>query len=411
LNQVRRFDVGSISRAELTPQGYLRAPAIATRVGVFKYRQPDGSIRRELRLPEEVFKEDSFKTLSLVPLTNQHPPDLLTPKNTKEFIVGVTSDTPSPDAAAGTLGTTITIMDQKAINDVNDGKQELSCGYSCNLEDSPGVYDGEPYDFIQRNIKYNHLAIVGKGRAGPQARIHLDSADAVMVSTNNPEEDNMEKVKVNGKEHEVNPDLAKDLKSHMEAMDKAMKDMQDKYDVAIKEKGKGGKTVEESNQEDDKEKLAEDLEKSEAKKDALEDEVKSLKKQLSTRKDESDVKAAVKARIAMEKIAEKVGVEKFDDMSDLDLKKAVIKTQSKDANLDGKSEIYIDARFDAIAESLPAKGTKTVTEIGRGLMNPSVNNDEEIPDADAIRKKRMDEDTAAWSKPIGKASPTAAVNE
>lgn len=222
----------------------------------------------------------------------------------------------------------------------------------------------------------------------------------------------MEKVKVNGKEHEVNPDLAKDLKSHMEAMDKAMKDMQDKYDVAIKEKGKGGKTVEESSQDDaDKEKLAEDLEKSEAKKDALEDEVKGLKKQLSTRKDESDVRAAVKARIAMEKVAEKTGVEKFDEMSDLDLKKAVIKATSKDANLDGKSEVYIDARFDAIAESLPAKGTKTVTEIGRGLMNSSVNTDEEIPDADAIRKARMDEDTAAWSKPIGKSSPTAAVNE
>jgi hypothetical protein len=33
---------------------------ILTRVGIFEYRRPDGSIRRELRLPEEVFAQESL---------------------------------------------------------------------------------------------------------------------------------------------------------------------------------------------------------------------------------------------------------------------------------------------------------------------------------------------------------------
>ena len=33
---------------------------ILTRVGIFEYRRPDGSIRRELRLPEEVFAPESL---------------------------------------------------------------------------------------------------------------------------------------------------------------------------------------------------------------------------------------------------------------------------------------------------------------------------------------------------------------
>ena len=51
-----RFDLAGLTgRAQRTPQGFLRAPAWVTRVGVFPYRRADGTVQRELRLPEEVF--------------------------------------------------------------------------------------------------------------------------------------------------------------------------------------------------------------------------------------------------------------------------------------------------------------------------------------------------------------------
>ena len=44
------------------------------------------------------------------------------------------------------------------------------------------VYNGEPFDFRQTNIRYNHLAIVDEARAGPEARIVLDGEDAVLIN-------------------------------------------------------------------------------------------------------------------------------------------------------------------------------------------------------------------------------------
>lgn len=53
---------------------------------------------------------------------------------------------------------------------INEGKKELSIGYRCLYEYKPGVYTGnnknEPYDFIQTEIRGNHLALVAEGRSG-----------------------------------------------------------------------------------------------------------------------------------------------------------------------------------------------------------------------------------------------------
>lgn len=54
------------------------------------------------------------------------------------------------------------------------GLRELSLGYSLDLDETPGVWNGQPYDAIQRNIRINHLALVEKARAGEQARLNID---------------------------------------------------------------------------------------------------------------------------------------------------------------------------------------------------------------------------------------------
>ena len=62
LANVIRYDIGELSAVERTDQGFLRAPAKITRTGVFNYRKADGSIRRELRTPAEVFTSGSLKS-------------------------------------------------------------------------------------------------------------------------------------------------------------------------------------------------------------------------------------------------------------------------------------------------------------------------------------------------------------
>lgn len=50
-------------------------------------------------------------------------------------------------------------------------KKELSCGYRCRYEYAPGTYDGIDYDYVQRDIRGNHLALVENGRMGPDVAV------------------------------------------------------------------------------------------------------------------------------------------------------------------------------------------------------------------------------------------------
>lgn len=177
----RRFDTTRLARRpEFTPNGWLKADATLTRCGVFKYRNADGSVRRELRHPDDVFNQDSLATLELVPVTDRHPPEeLLDGDTTKSRQVGQVGDSIRRDG--GEVLGRILVTDSEMVRQVA-AKQvfELSCGYECRMDAEAGTFDGEAYDVRQRDIRYNHVAIVKVGRAG-SARIHLDAGDAMMV--------------------------------------------------------------------------------------------------------------------------------------------------------------------------------------------------------------------------------------
>lgn len=411
----KRFDVGNITGAQKTPQGFLRAPAFATRVGVFKYKKPDGTLIREYRPAEEVFNPESLATLANIPVTNKHPAELLNPSNAQKHTVGYTGDEVKQDQKY--VSTTVTIVDGPTIKEIESGvKQETSCGYTCELANEPGVFEGEPYDYVQKKIIYNHLAIVGKGRAGPDVRLRLDSQDAVMVDNQIPKEGLMEKVNLGGVDHEMHPEAAKAVRDAMAKHGDALKAMQDKCDGLQKSMDEMKVKVSTpapnaagASAGDDKAAAQESEKKfqgAQAKADALAEEIKTLKEQTT----DAAIAKRVKARVAIETVAARVGVKKFDDMSDLDLKKAVIATKSK-IDLKDKVEAYVDARFDSVVESL---GTTTVTNQTRQVteaLNPSprpaakgssVHMDTEIPNTEEIRKKRQDEDLAAWQKPLAK---------
>ena len=75
----------------------------------------------------------------------------------------------------------LTVWDAAAIDGIEDGSFcELSCAYRYDPDFTPGSYEGVEYDFIMRNIRGNHVALVEEGRAGPDVVV----ADAQTVTSN-----------------------------------------------------------------------------------------------------------------------------------------------------------------------------------------------------------------------------------
>lgn len=225
----------------LTPnENYLIATVYATRRGVFDYYQGE-KLYREYRSEEEVFKVDSMNTLKNQPLTRLHPQKMLSSKNASQHIKGIVLQDVSQEGDY--IKATVKVMDQALIDEILTGKlTELSCGYKCEVLDKSGVTDrGEEYDGVQKDIVYNHLAVVPKGRAGANVRFKLDAQGNQDLSEEGYEEnfdndDNNEKgqeemkITFNGKEYDLSKadEKAKyDAAVQLDAQEK--KDVQEKF--------------------------------------------------------------------------------------------------------------------------------------------------------------------------------------
>lgn len=186
-----RFDKFRIDTTRRDQNGYLEAKASVTRAGVFVYRHPNGTVTRELRHPDEVFRPDSLASLRNRPITFGHPSvGKLNSKNTRQYSVG--SAVGEVQRNNMLVDTTLQITDEDTITrmETEDSPyREVSAGYETEIVRKDGVWNGEPYDHVQRNIVYNHIAIVPKGRAGHDVRVHLDAADAMMERYDTDEDD------------------------------------------------------------------------------------------------------------------------------------------------------------------------------------------------------------------------------
>lgn len=176
LRKVRRLDSIKLDKNDstyFTDEGYLVDHPILTSCGIFEYTNPDGSIRRELRLPEHVFNEKSLKSYRGKPIIITHEAGTVNKNNVdKEQIGTILSDgyQDGDDVRAE-----IIIHDTDSMKKC--GLKELSLGYNLDLIEEPGVWNGEPYDAVQTNIVINHLALVASARAGEQARLNIDGSD------------------------------------------------------------------------------------------------------------------------------------------------------------------------------------------------------------------------------------------
>ena len=169
--QVQRLDSIPLDQTYFTEEGYLVDHPIVTSVGIFVYHNPDGSERRELRLPEEVFSPKSLASYKGKPIIVTHEAGYVDKDNVQEEHIGTILSEGYQDGED--VRCEVIIHDTDAVKDT--GLRELSCGYNLRLEETPGVWEGQPYDAIQRDIEINHLALVDKARAGEQARLNVDS--------------------------------------------------------------------------------------------------------------------------------------------------------------------------------------------------------------------------------------------
>ena len=169
-----RLDTVEMDRTYYTEEGYLMDRPVVTTVGIFEYANPDGSVRRELRLPEEVFAQRSLDTYKGKPIILTHSAGVVNKDNVEDEIVGTILSPGYRDGDA--VRAELVIHGTDSVR--RSGLRELSLGYNLTLDETPGEWRGRPYDAVQRDIEVNHLALVASARAGPSARLNIDGRDA-----------------------------------------------------------------------------------------------------------------------------------------------------------------------------------------------------------------------------------------
>jgi hypothetical protein len=332
---VKNFDY---KKLEKTDEGYLVGRAVATTIGVFPYVQSDGSIRRELRAPEEVYHPDSIKSLSLAPLTDDHPTEAVTSDNVAKYSVGTVGERVNEDMMHGFISVSLSIQNKDVVQKVEDGKRGLSCGYKTDVIAQSGVWGGVQYDAIQTNIRYNHLAIVDEGRAGDDAILKMDGA---MVIGHHVQDNNQTINKGDGMDEEIKLDgitfkVKTRVKEHLDAANLRA----DTAETATQKADEALVLAKKDNSE------------LQAKFDASE----VTNKEIQAKLDESIPKADIADHVAsvkkMDAAIAKSGAEVKDDMSDLNKKKAVIMAHDSEVVLDGKDESYVNVYFDIACAKL-----------------------------------------------------------
>ena len=189
-----RYDSIPLAKAKYTDEGYLMDTPILTSTGIFEYKNDDGSIRRELRLPEHVFNPESLASYKGKPIIVTHDAGVVNKNNVNDESVG----TILSDGYRDGDNVRAEIIVHDTIELKRCGLKELSLGYTLDLIEEPGEWNGEHYDAIQTNIFVNHLALVKNARAGEQARLNIDGKDEksikggkTMAKTNRKDQDDI----------------------------------------------------------------------------------------------------------------------------------------------------------------------------------------------------------------------------
>lgn len=355
---------GAVRSVTETPQGGLRILAAVRRTGILEYPRADGSIRRELVTAEELSRADSLATLRGAPVTNRHPPGAVTRKNFRTYAVGHVDADGSLEESH--LLTALVVQADDALSDVETAKaREVSAGYTCDLDETPGTYEGQHYDAIQRNVRYNHVAIVPRGRAGSSVCLRLDSAGDTVASVepDTAPETSEETPIMTAQEI---AQLQADLAATRARADKAEKDLE--AEKAEKAKAEG---------------------KAEAEKGRADAAEKALKER--TDADELAEVSAVAARVLGKAF-------KADGKTAAQIKAEVVAARNPNLKLDGKDAAFIQGAFE-VASAAPA-ARDDAADLRTKVRNPApeVREDARPLSAAEKRAKMIADGDSRWKR-------------
>lgn len=160
-----------------TKDGYLIVSGALARTGIQQYRAYELGLKDKepmaiinlYRPSEEVFQKDSMESFENAPVTIEHPDEAVTADNWANLAKGEVRDV---KRVGDYLGANLYVKSKDAIDAIEEGKVQLSNGYTFDLDLTSGVTpDGKAYDGIQRNIRGNHVALVDAARCGPACRL------------------------------------------------------------------------------------------------------------------------------------------------------------------------------------------------------------------------------------------------
>lgn len=165
-------------QARITPEGYFVADALVARannVQTYQARElgltdraPDATVR-VFRPETEVFAVDSLQSLARIPVTVDHPAQMVDARNWRELAKGDVGEQVMRDGEF--MRITLRVTDADAVDTVLRDHKEFSLGYGADIRFEAGDHQGEAYDAIATNFRYNHLAACRAARGGPELRI------------------------------------------------------------------------------------------------------------------------------------------------------------------------------------------------------------------------------------------------
>lgn len=348
--------------------GQMIAPCSIARTGVmsylakecgdaFKDRDPM-SIVKIATLAEDLFCKDSIESYRSAPITVGHPEDDVNTENSKDLVKGMLEGLPLRDGEL--LSATLVLNDADAISITKQSDSQLSSGHTARLVLCDAAVTG--YDAKKTHIRCNHVAIVPRGRAGTDVRI----ADADAVA----EEVFVEPV-FDAEGNEVKPVEVPAAVVPAVVVEPVAAEVVEPVAVAL-----GDATV-----------LAIEVAQLTVKLEDAQAEIKTLKL--------IDIDTLVQERLELVsnvlKLADGIVVV---GKSEMELKREVV-AKCRDSDMTGKSDAYIEARYEVLLEDAAAgKPTPVESDMTKALrtaalVKSTTLKDKELSPAELSRQKMI----------------------
>ncbi|KDC23987.1 PF09979 family protein [Bordetella bronchiseptica F4563] len=303
-----------------TDAGFLLVPGRVSKAGTQKYLRHELGLDGDpnamvtvYRPADEVFATESLASFDGADITVMHPGELVNATNYRKTSVGLIRGAGRQDGDFVTAD--LIVKDADAIKMIEErGYVELSAGYTAEYEHAPGTADdGTAYDYIQRNIRINHAALLpaGAARAGRQARLF----------DNQPKGNTMSKITL---------DSGRSVEVQDEATAALVSDYIDRLKKQITE-------------------AATEADRRQATIDGQAEQITELKAATADDQITARLKAVTDARATAEKIAPGVVLDSIDPV---EIQRSALGKARPSVDWAGKSEAYVQAAFDMAADQV-----------------------------------------------------------